>query len=103
MVQAFTAQFIGDGAAAVRSAHEALTISSTDRNTLGAATVLFALAGRSSDSNRLIQEASKNYPEDTFIQVYFLPTARAAQLLSDKHPDAAIQALKPVEQYDLGF
>jgi hypothetical protein len=102
MVRAFTEQFIGDSAA-VRSAHEALSISSTDRNTMGAAAVLFALAGRSADSNRLIQEASKNYPEDTFIQVYFLPTARAAQLLSDKHPDAAIQALKPVEQYDLGF
>jgi hypothetical protein len=94
-------QFAGDSAAAARVVREALA-TSDDRNTRGVAAVALGLGGQSTEFARFAQETSKKYPEDTGIQSYYLPVARAALALTEKHPDSAIQILAPVEQYDLG-
>ena len=95
-------QFAGDSSAAVRSARAAISTSSAP-DSLGGAAMILALNGLSADATRITQDLSKRYPEDTAFQSYFLPLSRAALALSEKHPEAAIETLKPVEQYDLGF
>jgi eukaryotic-like serine/threonine-protein kinase len=102
--QAFHAlrlQFVGDNAAGTREARGALATSG-DRTTRGLAAIALGLGGQSADFARLVQETTKKYPQDGGLQLIYLPVARAALSLAEKHPDAAIQSLAPVEQYDLG-
>jgi eukaryotic-like serine/threonine-protein kinase len=94
-------QLVGDVAAGTRAAHDALAISS-DRVTQGFAVIALGLGNQAADFARLSQEISKNYPQDSGMQLMYLPLARASLSLAQKHPDAAIQILAPVEQYDLG-
>jgi serine/threonine protein kinase/tetratricopeptide (TPR) repeat protein len=94
-------QFAGDSNAGNRAAHDALAISD-DRTTRGLAIVSLGLGGQSADFARLAQETSKKYPEDTGVQLIYLPVGRAAMAIAEKHPESAVQLLAPVEQYDLG-
>jgi tetratricopeptide (TPR) repeat protein len=102
--QAFLAlrlQFVGDQAAGNREAHDALAVSD-DRTTRGLVLVSLGLGGQSAEFTRLAQDSSKKYPDDTGMQTFCLPWGRAALAIAEKHPESAIQALAPVEQYDLG-
>jgi eukaryotic-like serine/threonine-protein kinase len=99
--QGLRLQLVGDSAAGTRSARESL-MTSSDRTTRGLAITGLGLAGESAEFARLAQETSKKYPEDSGLQFMYLPIGRAALSLAQKHPDAAIQILAPVEQYDLG-
>jgi serine/threonine protein kinase/Flp pilus assembly protein TadD len=102
-VLAVRLQIAGDSVAAGRAVREALAISD-DRSTRGTALVALGLAGQTAEFTRLAQETSKKYPEDTGIQSFYLPLGRAALSLFEKHPDAALQTLVPLEQYDMaGF
>ena len=92
-------QSAGDSAEAGRAVREALAISD-DRATRGVALVALGLGGQAAEFNRLAQDTSKKYPEDTGIQSIYLPAGRAALSLFEKHPEIAIQTLAPVEQYD---
>jgi eukaryotic-like serine/threonine-protein kinase len=94
-------QLVGDIAPGTREAHDALAISS-DRTTMGLAAISLGLGNQAADFARLSQEISKKYPQDSGVQLMYLPLARASLSLAQKHPDAAIQILAPVEQYDLG-
>ena len=92
-------QSAGESAEAARAAREA-NATSDDRSSRGVALVALGLGGQAAEFNRLAQEISKKYPEDTGIQSIYLPTGRAALSLFEKHPDVAIKTLAPVEQYD---
>jgi len=92
-------QSAGESAEAARAAREAIA-TSDDRSSRGVALVALGLGGQAAEFNRLAQEISKKYPEDTGIQSIYLPTGRAALSLFEKHPDVAIKTLAPVEQYD---
>jgi serine/threonine protein kinase/tetratricopeptide (TPR) repeat protein len=94
-------QFAGELALSTRVAHDALA-TSDDRSTRGVVLASLGLSGQTAEFARLAQETSKKYPEDTGIQLYFLPLGRASLSLAEKRPEAAIQILTPVEQYDLG-
>ncbi len=100
-LHALRLQLVGDNAAGARAAHDALAASG-DRTTRGLAIVSFGVAGQSTDFARLSQETSRKYPQDSGLQLMYLPVGNAALSLTQKHPDVAIQTLAPVEQYDLG-
>ncbi|MBV9885002.1 MAG: hypothetical protein JO119_00490, partial [Acidobacteria bacterium] len=103
-IQAFHAlflQLVGDNAAGTRAAHDALATSG-DRTTRGIALIALGLGGQAADFTRISQETSKKYPQDSGLQLMYLPVASAALSVTQKHPDTAIHTLAPVEQYDLG-
>jgi DNA-binding winged helix-turn-helix (wHTH) protein/tetratricopeptide (TPR) repeat protein len=68
--------------------------------------ILAALAlARSGDRKRaqtLADELVKQYPSDTMVNDYWVPTIRAAIALDEKNPAAAIAALQAVASYEIG-
>ena len=60
-------------------------------------------AGDAAQGQRLTEELSKRFPEDTIVQVSYLPTARAASALKRGDPDSAIQTLTVAAPYELGI
>ena len=61
-----------------------------------------AQAGDAAAAGKLADELNKNYPLNTVIQNYWLPTIRAAIELDRKNPGKAIELLQVVTPYELG-
>jgi tetratricopeptide (TPR) repeat protein len=66
------------------------------------AAIAFALAGESAEAERLGADLNKRFPEDTIVQLNYLPLVRTATAL---HGDSAkaLQVIAPAERYELGF
>jgi DNA-binding winged helix-turn-helix (wHTH) protein/tetratricopeptide (TPR) repeat protein len=66
------------------------------------AAIAFALAGESAEAERLARDLNKRFPEDTTVQLNYLPVIRTAAVL---HTSAAkaLEATTPAERYELGF
>jgi eukaryotic-like serine/threonine-protein kinase len=60
-----------------------------------------ARSGRIDEANRLTDEVSQEAPLDTIVQMYLVPTVRAAVKLQQHDPAAAIQLLRGTVQYEL--
>ena len=58
-------------------------------------------AGRSRGRRRAARGEVR--PEDTFLQVAYLPAARAAIAIARNHPAEAVEALRPAAPYQFGF
>ena len=54
-------------------------------------------------AERLALELEKQYPEDSILNRVWLPTVRAAMEVERDRPDRAIERLRPVKPYELGF
>jgi eukaryotic-like serine/threonine-protein kinase len=67
------------------------------------AAISLARAGYARDAERLADEVDKLNPQNTQIQHYWLPTARAAIYLSRNDPKKAIQVLNPAADLELGL
>ena len=70
------------------------------------AALALARAGDTADAEKLAVELDKEFPLDTLIQKYRLPTIRAEVALQHKEPNRAVELLKvasPVELGDTGF
>jgi hypothetical protein len=50
----------------------------------------------------MIAELEKNYPSDTLMKVYWLPTLKGALELSTNHPEQALVFLEAALPYELG-
>jgi eukaryotic-like serine/threonine-protein kinase len=68
----------------------------------GFCAIACALAGGSANANRLIDDLTKRFPQDTVVQSQYLPMARAALALNRGDAAAAIEALSAASPYDLG-
>jgi serine/threonine protein kinase/tetratricopeptide (TPR) repeat protein len=68
-----------------------------------AAAFALALSGGSSGSQKLAEDLSKRFPEDTPVQFEYLPTLRALFALSQKKPLDAIECLQTAIPYDLAM
>jgi len=80
VVGAAREQFVGNSAQAIRQARGALAISK-GRDVTGTASIIFALAGETSEATRLRDDLAKRYPEDTLrprIRKSFRTTGSAA-------------------------
>src|SRR6202012_3346185 len=60
-----------------------------------------ARSGRTGEADRLANEVSQEAPLDTIVQMYLVPTVRAAVKLQQHDPAAAIDLLRGTVQYEL--
>jgi eukaryotic-like serine/threonine-protein kinase len=94
--------FYGNAAAARQSASKALALG-RGRNVDYAAAFALALSGDLLQARALAQDLAREFPEDTSVQVMYLPTLRALFSLNAHDPAAAIQALQIASRYDLAL
>ncbi len=86
---------------AKQKAQAALALS-TGRDVEGIATVALGLAGDAPQATRLAGDLAKRFPQDTLVQVFYLPMIHAAIALQAGKGDAAVQALLPTVPYEFG-
>lgn len=72
------------------------------RNVVSLVALVFALAGRAADAERLAAQLDRDYPQYTLVQRYWLPSIRAALALSRKDWKAAVAALEAAVPLEFG-
>ena len=75
---------------------------STSRDVRAGAALAFARAGAVAQAENLAQQLSQDYPNDTLMQNYSLPTIRAAIELKKNNPARAIDILTVAVPYEMG-
>jgi tetratricopeptide (TPR) repeat protein len=63
----------------------------------------FARAGDTEQARKIADTISQEFPLDTLVQYYHLPTIRAAMKLNANDPAGAIAALQPSLKYELSW
>jgi len=91
----------GDQKQAIGSAEEAIKLA-PNRDVLAMAALSLALAGDAKQAEKLLQDLNKQFPLDTLVQSYWLPSVRAAIALDHKDPNQAIEQLKVTSRIELG-
>lgn len=92
---------VGNLALAKRQAKDALALSS-GRDVVAMSAIALGLAGDSSGSNRLADDLSKRFPQDTVVRYNWLPAIRAATALRNGDSGKAMAALAVSAPYELG-
>jgi eukaryotic-like serine/threonine-protein kinase len=91
----------GNAARANERSTSALAMTST-RDVQILAALAFARAGDSTRAQRLADEVQKQFPLDSIIGGYWLPTVRAAIEINRNNPSKAIEFLKTATPHELG-
>lgn len=91
----------GDARVAAEEADEALKLAGT-REVRTLAALAFARAGQLSRANSIAAELAKDFPQDTLLHHYWLPSIHAAIALHASKPDQALKDLEATERYELG-
>ena len=91
---------LGDPRRARQQALEALA-SGSSKNTQSVAALVLARTGDRKRAESLADDLSKQYPSDTLVNNYWIPSVRAAIALDQKNSSAALEALQPAAPYDL--
>ena len=93
---------IGDKNIARRSVAETLALNPVrSQNLEGPAALTLALLGDLGHARRLLAKMNQEFPLDTMMQSYTLPTIRAVIELSSNNPRKAIEILQIVAPHDL--
>jgi tetratricopeptide (TPR) repeat protein len=92
---------IGNAARARQSATEALALSTGPDVELQAALAL-ARAGETTRAQKLVDKLNREFPLDTLMQDYWLPSVQAAIELEKNDPAKAIDLLNTAIPYELG-
>lgn len=92
---------VGNSALAKQGAESALALSSGRDVTLMVAFTL-ARSGAAAQAGILLRKVEQEYPTDTLLKVYWLPTVHAALELDAAEPAQAIATLKTTLPYELG-
>jgi len=88
-----------DARSAVASA---IQLSPSGRYTRSAASVALALAGDIQQAQTFAEKLAKEFPQDTFVNSYWLPVARAAVELNRRNPAKAVEELRAAQGFELG-
>ena len=99
---AVTEALLGDRTRALAQARDVARTATAPEPALRAALAL-ALAGAPDEAAAVVQQRGWVRPEDTFLQVAYVPAARAAIALARNHPAEAVEALRPAAPYQFGF
>jgi tetratricopeptide (TPR) repeat protein len=91
----------GNAGEARQRAAAALALS-TGRDVQFGAALALAIAGDLSRAQALAGDLAKSFPEDTIVQVNYLPTLRAQLALGRNDSSKAIEALQAAASYELG-
>ncbi|MFI5059465.1 MAG: protein kinase [Candidatus Acidiferrales bacterium] len=96
---------VGNSRQATQFALSAIA-SSNGKDVQAMAAIALALSGDAARSRRLAEDLARRSPEDTLVQVEYLPMIRGAASLSGGHSakaaSAALQELAPAALYELG-
>ncbi len=92
---------IGNLEAAQFQATQALHLKE-GRDSIIVAALAFARSGDHAQAQKLSDKLNQQFPVDTIVQTYWLPTIRAAVALARNNPQQAIADLEPAAQYELG-
>ena len=91
----------GNSVIARESARRILaTTSNRELEILGA--LVFAQSGEPGHARQLVEKLEKNYPLDTAVNRYWIPSIRAAVELGANHPAKAVEMLQAALPYELG-
>jgi DNA-binding winged helix-turn-helix (wHTH) protein/tetratricopeptide (TPR) repeat protein len=93
---------VGNMEAARRQAQVALA-RPQGKNAEAMLALALALAGDSAQATRLADDLARRFPEDTIMQVHYLPPIRAAVAQRSGNPASALEALTPAAHYELGL
>jgi DNA-binding winged helix-turn-helix (wHTH) protein/predicted Zn-dependent protease len=91
----------GNVSSAKQGTKRALDLSKSRDVGYGAGLAL-ALSGDSFQSQAVLDDLSRRFPEDTRIQFIYLPTLRALLALNNREPSKAIESLQTAIPYELG-
>jgi len=89
-------------AAEARKAATAVLQLSADRDVEAAGAIALALAGDTSEAQKLAGDLAERFPEDTLVQFNYLPTIRASISLVQNAVSTAIEELQVASPYELG-
>jgi len=64
---------------------------------------VLARVGDAPRVKKLLEELKNDYPANTVLNLYWLPTISAALEISQNHPEQAIVELEPTAPYELGL
>jgi len=92
---------IGNRTEAGQHAAAALDLSD-DRDTSYGAALALALVGESAGATRLADSLNQRFPEDTAVQLCFLPTVRAVLALDGGDAAQAVRQLEAARPYETG-
>jgi serine/threonine protein kinase len=92
---------VGNASLAKEQAQAALALSN-GRDVVGNAAIAVALAGDSGEATRLADDLAKRFPEDTMVQLEYLPQIRGAAALQSGNAAKAVEALVAATPYELG-
>ena len=93
---------VGNGALAKQGAGAALALS-PGRDVKVIAALTLARIGDARRAQTLAEELEKNYPTNTLLKVYWLPSIHAAAEISKGNPSQAIVDLEATTPYELGL
>jgi eukaryotic-like serine/threonine-protein kinase len=88
---------------AQREATAALALAPQSRNLQMMAGLVFALSGDNKRAQVMAQDVSKNFPLNTVVQSYWLPTIHAQIALTNKDAMTAIEQLRAAGPVELGL
>ncbi len=84
-----------------QKAGEALK-SADSRRVRGNVAVAYAFIGDSAESKKLTDQLNSEFPSDTLVQSFEIPSARALMLIHQNKSAEAITLLEPTHKYELG-
>jgi tetratricopeptide (TPR) repeat protein len=61
----------------------------------------YARTGNVAEAEKIVQEIDREFPHNTIVQYYSLPTIRAAVRLHERDAAGAIEILRPAKKYEL--
>jgi predicted Zn-dependent protease len=92
----------GDPLRARQLAGDLLKTPNLDRYTAAVAALALARAGDAAGAQSVVSQLAKQYPRDTILDSYWLPSVRAAIALDHHDAVQALHALQPASPYELG-
>jgi predicted Zn-dependent protease len=75
----------------------------TGRDAEYGAALALAIAGESTQAQKLADNLAKQFPEDTLVKFSYLPVLRAVIELNHGQPQKALDLLQTATRYELGF
>jgi serine/threonine protein kinase len=92
----------GNFSEARRAAASAVQLSPGSRYIRSVAALVQARAGDASEAQKTADALAKEFPQDTFVNSYWLPMALAAIELNRHNPAKAVEELRAAQGYELG-
>jgi eukaryotic-like serine/threonine-protein kinase len=92
----------GNKEVAKQNVVKALTLSQGGTGVRVFAALTLARIGEIARAKRIAKELERDYPSDTLLKGYWLPTIKAAMELYGKNSDQALSLLEPASPYELG-